>query len=108
MRAVGVSKKCCPVCAHLLGLFGEPFAFTDSHNTISACSLPEWLDDDIIAKMITDFGSLLIERLHDLKKRTEMLESVDPSIVSEALSVGSDYAHENMLIGPEPMVVADE
>ncbi len=49
----------------------------------------------------------MIEDLHDLKKRTEMLESVDPSISSGTLSVGSDYAHENMLIGPEPMVVED-
>lgn len=55
--------------------------------------------------MITEFGFLLIEELHDLKKRTEMLKSVDPSIGSGMLSVGSDYAHENMLIGPEPMVV---
>ena len=56
--------------------------------------------------MVTEFGSLLIEDLHDLKKRTEMLESVDPSIGSGTLSVGTDYTHENMLIGPEPMVVA--
>ncbi len=57
--------------------------------------------------MIAEFGQLLIEDLHDLKKCTEMLESVDPSISSGTLSVGSDYAHENMLIGPEPMVVED-
>jgi len=51
----------------------------------------------VLSGMILKFGGRLMEDLLDLKQRTEMLVSTDPSIGSGALSVGSDYPHQDLL-----------
>jgi hypothetical protein len=96
IRAVGVSKRCCPSCAYLLRSLGE-FTYTHSHTTISACSLPESLPLAIITGMVAKFGSQLIRDLRDLKARTEMLTSIDPSIGSGKVSIGSEYPTTDQL-----------
>ena len=95
-RSVGVSKRCCPLCAYLLMLLGR-FAYTHSHNTITPCSLPESLPLDVIVGMVSKFGGQLIEDLLDLKAHTEILTSIEPSIGSGKLSVGSEYLPKDML-----------
>jgi len=70
-RAIGVSKRCCPVCAYLLSLL--LFVFTGAHHTIWSCGLPEWIPPQIIASMISKFGGQLKDELINLKQRTEVL-----------------------------------
>jgi len=47
--------------------------------------------------MVSNFGNQLIEDLLDLKARTEILTSIEPSIGSGKLSVGSEYPPKDML-----------
>jgi hypothetical protein len=93
-RAVGVSKFCCPICGFLLMNIEPPFNFTNTHNTIKACSLPPTLSLDVIEAAVARFGHQLMEELGQLMKRTEMLDSCDESINSKdfsAESFGSDF-----------------
>ena len=69
-RAIGVSKRCCPVCAYLLSLL--LFVFTGAHHTIWSCGLPEWIPPQIIASMISKFGGQLKDELINLKQHTEV------------------------------------
>jgi hypothetical protein len=92
---VGVSKRCCPSCAHLLGLL-DRFIYTHSHNTITPCSLPESLSLLTIVRMVTKFGDQLIDDLLDLKAHTEMLASIEPSIGSGKVSVGSELVMQRL------------
>ena len=71
-----------------------PFIFTNTHNTIKACSLPSTLPLDVIQVAVAQFGGQLREELAQLMRRTEMLHSCDESINSKdfsAESFGSDY-----------------
>ena len=70
-RAIGVSKRCCPVCAFLLDYLS--YIFTGAHHTIWSCSLPTWTPSNIATKMISHFGSQLKEELDSLKQRTDVL-----------------------------------
>ena len=83
---MGVSKRCCPVCADLLKISGNRFVFTAAHHTISGCALPEYLPIDIIDHMIKKFGNQLSEELVLFKERTEIQQSCDRSIGSRHLS----------------------
>ena len=56
--------------------------------------------------MTSIFATRLVEDLVDLKRRTELLESTEPSIASEKLSVGSDYSDQVMI--PELQVSDSE
>lgn len=71
-----------------------PFIFTNTHNTISSCSLPSTLSLDVIKAAVAHFGGQLREELGQLMKRSSMLESYDESINSKdfsADSFGSDF-----------------
>ena len=81
------------MCAHLLGLLktsdGNSFIVKGNHNTITACTLPEWLPDDVIASMILEFGSRLRRELVKLKQHTEMVKTRALSTDSGWLSMDS-------------------
>ena len=66
------------------------FIFTNTHNTIKACSLPAALPLDVIKAAIAQFRGQLREELGLLMKRTEPLESCDDSINSKDFSGSSD------------------
>ena len=71
-----------------------PFIFTNTHNTISSCSLPPTLSLDVIKAAVAQFGGQLREELGQLMKRTDVLDSCDESINSKDFSVesfGSDF-----------------
>ena len=72
-----MSKRCCPVCAHLLKLLkthsGENFVITGEHSTITPCTLPEWLPEPIINQMVKAFALRLRKELVELQKRPEVL-----------------------------------
>ena len=74
---LGVSKRCCPVCARLLSLLkpnqeNTIFLTTGNHTTISACMLPECLPQEIIDQMVMEFGVRLRKELVNLQKTTEV------------------------------------
>ena len=73
-----------------------PFIFTNTHNTISACSLSPDLSLEVIQAAIAQFGGQLREELGALMKRTDILDSCDESINSRDLgsteSFGSKFA----------------
>jgi hypothetical protein len=91
MRAVGVTKFCCPICGFVLKnlKLGSQFMFSNSHNIISPCSLPPTLPLDVIKAAVAQFGGQLREELAQLMMRTDMLESCDDSINSKDLSTES-------------------
>jgi len=71
---VGVSKQCCPVCVFLLKLLaplkGSSFLITGEHSRITACTLPEWLSEDIIKQMVDEFVGRLRKELVKLPQAT--------------------------------------
>jgi len=75
---LGVSKRCCPVCARLLSLLKTnnlkrpKFLTTGNHTTISACTLPECLPQQIIDQMVVEFGLRLRKELVNLRKTNEV------------------------------------
>lgn len=94
MRATGVSKLCCPICAFLLGAVEPQFIFTSAHNTIKACSLSSHFSLEVIQSAIAQFGGQLREELGELMKRTQVLQTCDESINSKGFSTdsfGSDF-----------------
>jgi len=74
---VGVSKRCCPVCVFLLKLLapleGSSFLITGEHSRITACTLPEWLSEDIIKQMVDEFAGRLRKELVKLQQATALL-----------------------------------
>jgi hypothetical protein len=73
----------------------EPsFIFTNTHSTISPCSLPPTLSLKVINAAVAQFGAQLREELGQLMQRTDVVQSCDDSINSQDLSVesfGSNY-----------------
>jgi hypothetical protein len=71
---MGVSKRCCPVCAFLLHLlnkhYNTKFVISDEHTNITSCALPEWIPGDIVSKMVVEFSRRLRRELTKLQSRT--------------------------------------
>lgn len=70
------------------------FIFTNTHNTIRACSLPTALSLDVIKAAVAQFGGQLREELAQLMECTDILQSCDESINSKDFSMksfGSDF-----------------
>lgn len=72
-NVVGISKRCCPVCEHLLCDIPlpainkmEPFIIKGSHTTITPCALPASLPLPALENMVTFFGTQLRRVLGDL------------------------------------------
>ena len=55
--------------------------------------------------MVAEFGKQLIADLMELKQRTEMLSSIDPSISSAKFSVGSHCDLTNQLLVLHSLVI---
>jgi hypothetical protein len=72
-----------------------PFFFTNTHNTLRACSLPPSLSLDVIEAAIAQFGGQLREELVQLMNRTSLLESCDDSINSKDFSGESQFGSES-------------
>src|ERR1700722_17046740 len=68
---LGISKRCCPVCSHLLyvlqqALPGKVFNTPGSHKTVYPCALPPWLPLPIIARITSAFWEQLKRVLLDV------------------------------------------
>ena len=62
--AIGISKPCCPVCLKAMDFFTRKnpqhsCLVRGSHTRISACSLPPWIPENILNKMLKYFGGQL-------------------------------------------------
>src|ERR1700722_8529479 len=75
---LGISKRCCPVCSHLLhvlqqALPGKVFNTPGSHKTIYPCALPPWLPLSIVSKVVSAFWEqlkqVLLEVVRDTTRR---------------------------------------
>jgi hypothetical protein len=80
---------------------GPPFIFTNTHNTISACSLPSALSLEVIEAAIAQFGGQLRKELGQLMMRSDILESCDDSINSMDFSAESFGSHVAICAPPE-------
>ena len=102
-QCIGVSKRCCPVCAHLLTILktreGMPYIITGKHSKVTACSLPRSLSKDFIDNMISEFGMQLRKELVLLMQGAEG-RSRTHSLDSRHLSIDSHDSY----IAPTPMV----
>lgn len=88
-RVIGVSKRCCPTCHHLLSLLGSkqrPYLVRGAHNTISACTLPAWLPDNIVDEMNSHFGKVLRGELEALMELDAFSQPRTKSVSSDKLS----------------------
>jgi hypothetical protein len=93
-RVLGISKPSCPVCFEVLmtpGWLSKQFIFRGSHNTISKCTLPIWLPDEVIVSVAKKFGAQLKDDLVRLVKRgeSEILPSRPKTAQSDTLSIDS-------------------
>lgn len=70
---LGISKRCCPVCAFLIRHL-DGFVIRGAHKTISPCSLPSWLPDDDMKVMINEFAERLRKALDNLLFREPRTE----------------------------------
>jgi hypothetical protein len=55
---LGISKRCCPVCAFLIQKLGG-FVIRGAHKSVTGCSLPPWLPNDTKKIMVDEFGRRL-------------------------------------------------
>ncbi|KAF8630587.1 hypothetical protein AX17_005399 [Amanita inopinata Kibby_2008] len=96
-RVLGVSKPCCPVCHHLLEKLSnlpvskpfQPFVTRGTHSTISACSLPTWLPEEIVHDMNMTFGSQLRQQLIQFMSDSKSMRNRAQSATSTRLSLDS-------------------
>ena len=93
-RVLGISKPSCPVCYAVLttpGWLSKPFIFRGFHSTISTCTLPIWLPNDVIVSVAKNFGTQLKADLVKLVRRREsdVLPSRPKTAQSDTLSMDS-------------------
>jgi hypothetical protein len=63
---LSVSKLCCPVCLHLLGMLRRlpsDFIIRGDHSTLYPVELPPWLPEDILAQMLQKYEALWVKHL---------------------------------------------
>ena len=70
-QAIGVSKRCCPLCASLLSLlnhhYGTKFVITDVHPTFTGCDLSSFLPGEVVFKMVEASSKMLRAEIKKLK-----------------------------------------
>lgn len=104
---IGVSKRCCPVCAHLLNLLStshhdpdrrEHFIIKGTHNSITGCSMPTWLPADILKNMNDRFALELRNELllfmSEIPQTIRRIPSTDSDNLSSSDVVGGVYSAE--------------
>lgn len=83
---IGMSKRRCPVCAHLLRILktrdGKPFIVSGGeHFQITPCTLPPGLPKTIIKEMVLEFAGRLrtelVRHLHTNKTVPRRVRSID-------------------------------
>ena len=86
---LGISKRCCPVCAYLIQHLGG-IVIWGGQKTVTACSLPLWLPETDMQVMIEEFAKRLRKALDNLLLTELLTESqVQVSTGSICLTVMS-------------------
>jgi len=102
---IGVSKRCCPLCACILGHYCQkfnvaPIEVIGSHGQVSMCALPPWLPEHVVENVVSKFASDLgkiLSQLGDIsRKRTDSIMSVDTTPLSDE-DVGFDVGYDEEL-----------
>ena len=92
---IGVSKRCCPTCRHLLLLLAKdhrlPFIVKGSHSTVTGCTIPPWLPSEVVDRMNEIFGGQLRRELIKIYG-SSLTQTRSASTGSRRLS--SDIGHE--------------
>jgi hypothetical protein len=102
---VGVSKRCCPVCAYMLqrcDLPGRqsPIRIHGSHSTVSPCALPPWLPVRAIDSIVAHFSNVLkgmLERLVYNRAHKTRRASSETGYMSPASADSEDDSEEDRL-----------
>src|SRR5947209_14074215 len=112
-HVIGVSKRCCPVCARLLTILSEsawykdlatPFKFRASHGNISGCSLPPWLPTEIHKRMVKEFGEELKQCLEKLRRIDTAAQMSPPSTPDSSARSESSMDSDSLLNAEDLMV----
>ena len=89
---IGVSKRCCPACAHLLQILetrdGKPFIVSRVHPRITSCTLPPELPKTIVKQMVMEFAGRLRKELVRLLQTNKVVSGRIRSTDSRRLSLG--------------------
>lgn len=90
-RIIGISRRCCLTCQQLLVELGASDAFIvrGSHSTVSACTLPTWLPENVVNRMNTVFGQRLRKELVTLLTLPELIWNRAESTGLQRLSLDS-------------------
>ena len=101
MTAIGISKRCCPVCISLLQRLGSdnysgtgPIHVIGSHRTVTPCTLPPWLPDEVIDEILLSFElelARVLNRAYELKLKLD--SQADEGQRSSMSSTGSADSH---------------
>lgn len=67
----------------------QPFVIKGSHSTITACSLPTWVPENIVKQMNRYFGGRLMRELAALRGRPDLLRNRTQSTGSRGASISS-------------------
>jgi hypothetical protein len=95
---LGISKRCCPVCAFLIKHL-QGFVIRGEHKTVHPCSLPPWLPEKDMQVMVNEFAKRLRNALDELLFSEPQTESqARLSSGSTSLSVMS-YNSDSMPAG---------
>lgn len=107
---IGVSKRCCPVCAHLLRILKtwdkKLFIVTGEHSQFTACALPPGLPDTIVEQMVLEFAGRLRKELVRLLKTNKVTHSRVRSTDSRRLSLPDRFANVPNCTYDDPSYVA--
>ena len=104
-----MTRDCCPVCRYLLLVLAkkkgiDAFVVRGAHHTVWTCSLPPWLDEEVVDEMIHYFGNILRNELISLKHQTSATlnrhfsrGSAAPSSDGEDKPQGAPYSQGHMV-----------
>jgi hypothetical protein len=78
------------------------FITRGSHDTITACALPNWTPPDVLQEMLDRYGRILRSELVQLMERTNPDNMRSRSSSSNGLSMGSiDLPNVSVMILPQ-------
>jgi hypothetical protein len=92
---IGVSKRCCPVCAALLRFLGAnsmpgPIRILGSHRTMTPCSLPPFLPESAIEATVTSFERELGRVITKLRLQMQIEDQTRRRSSTSSTNVSAD------------------
>ena len=105
-QVIGVSKRCCPVCHHLLPLLAHgrdddppnDFLVEKIHRTVTPTTLPIWLSKHVVEDMNKKFGAQLRAEMVKLMNASEGYRKRNSSTGSGGPSSYDSYKGRHLAI----------